>query len=68
MKLIQVPLPDAKTDEVDKTSVTGTMKYLQDLELSMENADFLVPLEIVQAPALGEMSKEAFVEGWKAAG
>jgi DCN1-like protein 1/2 len=68
MKLIQVPLPDAKTDEADKTSVTGTMKYLQDLELSMENADFLVPLEIVQAPALGEMSKEAFVEGWKAAG
>ena len=28
----------------------------------------LVPLEIVQAPSVSEMSKEGFVDGWKAAG
>ncbi len=44
------------------------MRYLQDLGLDLENAEILVPLEIVQAPALAEMSKEGFVEGWKALG
>ena len=41
------------------------MKYLADLGIDMETAEFLVPLEIVQAPALGEMTKDGFVEGWK---
>ena len=59
--------PDS-TDEEDKTGVNGTMRYLQDLGLNLESAEILVPLEIVQAPALAEMSKDAFVEGWKAIG
>lgn len=57
--------PDPKTDEVDTISVEGTMKYLADLSINMENAEFLVPLEIVQAPALGEITKDGFVDGWK---
>jgi DCN1-like protein 1/2 len=44
------------------------MRYLQDLGLNLESADILVALEIVQAPSLGELSKENFVEGWKAIG
>lgn len=44
------------------------MKYLQDLGLNLESAEILVPLEIVQAPALAEMSKDAFVDGWKNVG
>ena len=57
--------PDPKTDEVDTISVEGTMKYLADLGINMESAEFLVPLEIVQAPALGEITKDGFVDGWK---
>lgn len=56
---------DPNTDEVDNISVEGTMKYLADLGINMENAEFLVPLEIVQAPALGEITKDGFVDGWK---
>jgi DCN1-like protein 1/2 len=56
------------TDEEDKTGVNGTMRYLQDLGLNLESAEILVPLEIVQAPALAEMSKEAFIDGWKTVG
>jgi hypothetical protein len=41
------------------------MKYLADLDIDMETAEFLVPLEIVQAPAFGEMTKDGFVEGWR---
>ena len=57
--------PDPKTDEVDCISVEGTMRYLADLGINMESAEFLVPLEIVQAPALGEITKDGFVDGWK---
>lgn len=41
------------------------MKYLADLGINMETAEFLVPLEIVQAPALGEITRDGFVDGWK---
>lgn len=44
------------------------MRYLKDLGIDLENAEILVPLEIIQAPALGEMSKDGFVEGWKKIG
>ncbi|KAF4632827.1 hypothetical protein G7Y89_g5299 [Cudoniella acicularis] len=54
-----------KSDEPNTLSVNGTMKYLQDVGASLENASMFVPLEIIQAPSLGEVSKEAFVEGWK---
>lgn len=55
-------------DEEDKAGVNGTMRYLTDLGVNLENAELLVPLEIIQAPALGEMSKDGFVDGWKTIG
>ena len=56
------------TDEEGSASVEGTMRYLQDLGVNLDNAELLVPLEIIQAPALGEMSKEGFINGWKKIG
>jgi len=53
------------TDEEGVITVEGTMSYLQDLGINLNNAELLVALEIIQAPALGEMSKEGFVNGWK---
>ncbi|RDL39538.1 putative defective in cullin neddylation protein 1 [Venustampulla echinocandica] len=53
-------------DEAEIVGVNGTMKYLTDLGVDLENASMLVPLEIIQAPALGEITKEGFVKGWKA--
>jgi DCN1-like protein 1/2 len=41
------------------------MKYLEDLGVDLETVEFLIPLEIVQAPAIGEMTKSTFVTGWK---
>lgn len=58
---------DLKNDEKDMTGVDGTMTYLTELGVNLENASSLIPLEIVQAPSLGEMSREKFVQGWKAA-
>ncbi|KFX89694.1 hypothetical protein O988_08542 [Pseudogymnoascus sp. VKM F-3808] len=55
-------------DEKDSISVDGTMAYLTDLAVNLEDASSLIPLEIVQAPAIGEMTKDGFVKGWQKAG
>ncbi|TAQ84259.1 hypothetical protein B7494_g7416 [Chlorociboria aeruginascens] len=59
---------DPKTDEADSVSVDGTMRYLVELGVNLENAESMVALEIVQAPALGEMTKMGFIDGWKVVG
>lgn len=41
------------------------MTYLKELGVNFENASSLIPLEITQAPALGELTKDEFVNGWK---
>lgn len=43
------------------------MAYLTELGVNLEDASFLLPLEVVQAPALGEMTKDGFVKGWQKA-
>jgi DCN1-like protein 1/2 len=57
-----------QTDEDDTIGVAGTMRYFEDLGIDLESVEFLVPMEIVQAPALGEITKDGFVEGWKTIG
>ncbi|KIN04238.1 hypothetical protein OIDMADRAFT_18259 [Oidiodendron maius Zn] len=59
---------DEKTDEVDTIGVEGTMQYFEHLGINLESVEFLVPMEIVQAPALGEIGKEGFVTGWRRIG
>jgi DCN1-like protein 1/2 len=44
------------------------MQYLTDLGVNLENAEIFLVLEIVQAPSIGELSKDQFVDGWKAIG
>lgn len=56
---------DAKNDEKDTIGIDGTIAYLTELGVNMEDASSIIPLEIVQAPALGEMTKEEFIKGWK---
>ncbi|KAF1924153.1 DUF298-domain-containing protein [Didymella exigua CBS 183.55] len=52
------------TTEPDLIGVDGTMKYLQDLKINLEGIDSLAALEIVQAPTMGEITREGFVNGW----
>jgi hypothetical protein len=61
-------IPDQKTDENDTIGVEGTMKYFGDLAVDLESVECLVPMEIVQAPTLGEITKDGFVDGWKTIG
>jgi len=42
------------------------MTYLEHIGVDTEGMDCLVVFEILQAPAMGEMSREGFVDGWTA--
>jgi len=49
----------------DVVGVEGTMKYFQDVDVDVEGLESLAVLEVVQAPTMGEMSREGFVNGWQ---
>lgn len=44
------------------------MRYLQDIGIGLEEPTVLVVAELLQAPTMGEFSRDGFVEGWKACG
>lgn len=50
--------------EPDLVGVDGTMSYLQQLEVDLEGLDSLAVLEVIQAPTMGEITREGFVNGW----
>lgn len=40
------------------------MKFFADIGVNAEDLDALATFEIIQAPTMGEMSREGFVKGW----
>lgn len=60
--------PDTN-DEKDKLELESTMSYLTDkLQVSIENAELFVALELLQAPAVGVITRRGYVDGWKVTG
>ncbi len=55
-------------DAKDTLGADSTMSYLQHLGANIEDASLFIVLEIVQAPSIGEITREGFVQGWKATG
>ncbi|KAL8777614.1 MAG: hypothetical protein Q9213_007779, partial [Squamulea squamosa] len=56
---------DNPKDEPDKIGVEGSMRYLQDLGLSLEEPVVLAILTELNAPTMGELTRQGFVDGWK---
>jgi len=57
-----------KDDPADSLATDSTIAYLSEkLDVNLENAELFVAMEIVQAPAVGQINRTGFVEGWKAA-
>ena len=47
----------------------STMGYLTNgLKVSLENAELLIVHELVQAPSIGEITRQGYVSGWKIPG
>ncbi|KAI4141281.1 MAG: hypothetical protein L6R39_005425 [Caloplaca ligustica] len=56
---------DNPKDEPDTIGVEGSMRYLTDLGLSLEEPVVLAVLTELEAPTMGELTRKGFVEGWK---
>lgn len=62
-------LRDPENDANDKMELNSAMAYFEKtLNLDMSGLEAFVLQELVQAPALGVITREGFVNGWKAAG
>lgn len=59
---------DSYRDDVqgspDTIGPDGCMKYFADLEVDLEDMDLVAASEVVQAPSMGEMTRQGFVDGW----
>ncbi|MCJ1281495.1 Scaffold-type E3 ligase [Xylographa opegraphella] len=52
----------------DTIGAAGTMKYLMDLTLSLDEPVVLAILTELSAPTMGELTREGFLAGWRALG
>ncbi|KAI9793105.1 MAG: Scaffold-type E3 ligase [Peltula sp. TS41687] len=56
---------DAPADNPDGIGIDGSMKYMQDLKVDLEDIAVLIIGEALQSPSMGEFTREDFVAGWK---
>ncbi|KAL8879029.1 MAG: hypothetical protein Q9198_003280 [Flavoplaca austrocitrina] len=56
---------DNPKDEPDTIGVEGSMRYLQDLCLSLEEPVVLAILTELAAPTMCELTRSGFIDGWK---
>lgn len=58
-------MTSSRGDTRDTLSAETTQEYLESLGVNLENAEMFVVMELVQAPSLGEITRQGFVDGWK---
>lgn len=62
-------MPDDETDEKNKLELETTMGYFSnELNISLENAELFLVLDLIQAPSVGEITRSGYVDGWKTTG
>ncbi|ROW12834.1 hypothetical protein VMCG_00214 [Cytospora schulzeri] len=55
----------SRGDSKDSLSVETIQEYLESLGVNMENAELFVLMELIQAPGIGEITRQGFIDGWK---
>jgi len=50
----------------DSVATDGSLQYFEEIGVDVEGMEVLAVLEVIQAPTMGEMNREGFVEGWSA--
>ena len=59
---------DKSDPDKDTVGVEGSMRYLGDLGVKLDEVVLLAVLTELSAPTMGELSRNGFVDGWKARG
>jgi len=57
---------DDPADNPDGIGIEGTMKYLGDIQVRLDEVACFGVAELVKSPSMGEFTREGFVEGWRA--
>lgn len=58
-------LPDNAAQEPDKIGIEGSMRYLTDLGVKLDEVVVLSILTELGAPTMGEFTRDGFVHGWQ---
>ncbi|KAI0892833.1 DUF298-domain-containing protein [Annulohypoxylon nitens] len=72
-KLVQLAklFDDLRNDAEDQKDVLGadsSMQYLNSIGVDLEGASLFLAMELVQAPTIGEITRDGFVKGWNTPG
>ncbi|KAI1105642.1 Cullin binding-domain-containing protein [Jackrogersella minutella] len=52
-------------DQKDILGADSSMTYLNAIGVDLEGASLFLAMELVQAPTIGEITREGFIKGWK---
>ena len=58
-------LSENAAEEPDKIGIEGSMRYLSDLGVKLDEVVVLAILTELGAPTMGEFTREGFVNGWQ---
>ncbi|KAI9873102.1 MAG: Scaffold-type E3 ligase [Pleopsidium flavum] len=56
---------DSPVDNPDTIGVEGSMRYMADLQVDLDEVATLAVAEALSAPTMGEFTREGFVLGWR---
>lgn len=59
---------DDPQDNPDGIGIEGSMKYLGDIQVQLDEVTCLGIAELLKSPSMGEFTREGFVNGWKDVG
>lgn len=57
-------IQDNPAEEPDRIGVEGSMRYLQDLGVQLDEPALLSVLTELDAPTMGEFTRDGFINGW----
>ena len=57
---------DDEVNEPDAIGIDGTMKYLSDIGVNLDEVVVLAVSSELGSPVMGELNRVAFIDGWKA--
>lgn len=60
--------PDDPQDNPDGIGIEGAMKFLGDIQVQLDEVACLGIAELLKSPAMGEFTREGFVNGWRSVG
>ncbi|KAI1456717.1 Cullin binding-domain-containing protein [Annulohypoxylon moriforme] len=55
-------------DQKDVLGADSSMQYLNSIGVDLEGASLFLAMELVQAPTIGEITRDGFIKGWSGQG